>query len=227
VNVGIYIRVSTEDQAREGHSLDEQLDKLTKLADYKGYKIYKVYKDAGISAKDTKRPKFQEMIRDVKDGKIKNILIIKLDRLTRSIQDLENIVTMLEEYECGLESAFEEINTTTANGKFFIRMLTILAQLEIERTSERTKFGLVGAAKKGHLAWCPFGYKKDGKKVVIDPPNAKIVKEIFKMYLQGKSSQKIMEYINEKHKLKLKRTLIESVTGKIKRTVFGKQNSLL
>jgi len=156
LQVGIYIRVSTEDQAREGHSLGEQLDKLTKLADYKGYTVYKIYEDPGISAKNTKRPKFQEMMQDVRDGKIKNILIIKLDRLTRSIQDLENIVTMLEEYECGLESAYEEINTTTANGKFFIRMLTILAQLEIERTSERTKFGMVGAVKKGHLARVSF-----------------------------------------------------------------------
>ena len=156
VNVGIYIRVSTEDQAREGHSLGEQKDKLIKLADYKDYNVYKIYEDAGISAKDTKRPKFQEMIQDVKDKKIEKILIIKLDRLTRSIKDLENIVTLLEEYNCGLESAFEEINTETANGKFFIRMLTILAQLEIERTSERTKFGMVGAVKKGHLARVSF-----------------------------------------------------------------------
>ena len=68
--------MSTEDQAREGHSLEEQLDKLTKLADYKGYTVYKIYEDAGISAKDTNRPRFKEMIQDVKDGKIKNILII-------------------------------------------------------------------------------------------------------------------------------------------------------
>ena len=124
MQVGIYIRVSTEDQAREGHSLDEQLDKLQKLAAYKGYTVYKIYEDPGISAKDTNRPKFKEMIQDVKDGKIQKILIIKLDRLTRSIRDLENIVTLLEEYNCGLESAFEEINTETANGKFFIRMLS-------------------------------------------------------------------------------------------------------
>lgn len=70
---------------------------------------------------------------------------------TRSIRDLETICIMLEDYNCSLESVAEEINTETANGKFFIRMLTILAQLEIERTSERTKFGLIGAAKKGHV----------------------------------------------------------------------------
>ena len=87
------------------------------------------------------------MIENMKSGKINKIIVYKLDRLTRSIKDLENICTLLEEYNCSLESVAEEINTSTANGKFFIRMLTILAQLEIERTSERTKFGLVGAAK--------------------------------------------------------------------------------
>jgi len=211
VNVGIYIRVSTEDQAREGHSLGEQKDKLIKLADYKDYNVYKIYEDAGISAKDTKRPKFQEMIQDVKDKKIEKILIIKLDRLTRSIKDLENIVTLLEEYNCGLESAFEEINTETANGKFFIRMLTILAQLEIERTSERTKFGLVGAIKKGHLQYCPFGYKKDGKKVVKDSKTNPIAREIFMMYLLGKSARMIREHILITYYFEFTRSQIENM----------------
>ena len=72
------------------------------------------------------RPKFKEMIDDMKEGKINKIIVYKLDRLTRSIKDLENICSMFEEYNCSLESVAEEINTDTANGKFFIRMLTIL-----------------------------------------------------------------------------------------------------
>lgn len=148
---GLYPRVSTEDQSRFGHSLDEQEEKLKQLCEFKDYEIYKVYREEGVSAKNMERPKFQEMIEDMKNGKINKIVVYKLERLTRSIKDLESICTMLEEYNCSLESVAEEINTDTANGKFFIRMLTILAQLEIERTSERTKFGLVGAAKKGHV----------------------------------------------------------------------------
>ena len=144
--VGLYPRVSTEDQVREGFSLDEQEDRLQKLCEFKGYKIYKVYREEVVSAKNTNRPKFQEM----KDGKINKIIVYKLDRLTRSIKDLETICSLLEEYHCSLESVAEEINTETANGKFFIRMLTIFAQLEIERTSGRTKFGLNGVVKKGH-----------------------------------------------------------------------------
>ena len=158
VVAGLYPRVSTEDQSRYGHSLDEQEDKLKKLCDFKEYEIYKIYREEGVSAKNMNRPKFQEMIKDMKDGKINKIIVYKLDRLTRSIKDLENICSMLEENKCSLESVAEEINTDTANGKFFIRMLTILAQLEIERTSERTIFGLIGAYKKGHVSGkTPFG----------------------------------------------------------------------
>lgn len=201
---GLYPRVSTEDQSRFGHSLDEQEDRLKKLCEFKDYEIYKVYREEGVSAKDTNRPKFKEMIQDMKDGKINKIIVYKLDRLTRSIQDLENICKMLEEYNCDLESVAEEINTGNANGKFFIRMLTILAQLEIERTSERTKFGLIGAAKKGHISGQPaLGYtKKDkSKKLVINELEADVVKRIFSMYLEGSSVCHICETFNEENVL--------------------------
>ena len=204
VIAGLYPRVSTEDQSRFGHSLDEQEDRLKKLCEFKDYEIYKVYREEGVSAKDTNRPKFKEMIQDMKDGKINKIIVYKLDRLTRSIQDLENICKMLEEYNCDLESVAEEINTGNANGKFFIRMLTILAQLEIERTSERTKFGLIGAAKKGHISGQPaLGYtKKDkSKKLVIDELESDVVKRIFSMYLEGSSVCHICEIFNEENVL--------------------------
>ena len=199
---GLYPRVSTEDQSRFGHSLDEQKDRLRKLCEFKGYKIYKVYREEGVSAKNTNRPKFKEMIQDMKDGKINKIIVYKLDRLTRSIKDLETICSLLEEYHCDLESVAEEINTGNANGKFFIRMLTILAQLEIERTSERTKFGLVGAAHKGHISGSPpLGYtKKDkSKKLVINEIEADTVRRIFNMYLEGYSVCYICDTFNKEN----------------------------
>lgn len=91
--VGLYPRVSTEDQFRNGHNLDEQKERMLKLCDYKNYEVYKVYEDAGISAKNMNRPAFQEMIQDIKDEKINKIIVYKLDRLTRSIKDLEEICT--------------------------------------------------------------------------------------------------------------------------------------
>ena len=71
----------------------------------------KIYREEGVSVKSMKRPKFQEMIKDMKDGKISKIIVYKLDRLTRSIQDLETICKMIEQYKCSLESISEELNT--------------------------------------------------------------------------------------------------------------------
>ena len=195
---GLYPRVSTEDQVREGFSLDEQEESLKKLCDYKGYKIYKVYREEGVSAKNMKRPKFQEMIQDMKDGKINKIVVYKLDRLTRSIQDLEYICKLLEETHCSLESKCEELNTETSTGIFFMRMTTILAQLEIERTSERTKFGLAGAIKKGHLPYrACLGYKHENKMLVPNPLTKDTVVRIFNLYHNRMSYQKISNLFNK------------------------------
>ena len=197
---GIYIRVSTEDQAREGFSLGEQEEKLKQLCDYKGYEVYKVYCDAGISAKDMEhRPKFQEMLKDMKDGKINYIVAYKLDRVTRSVRDLEELISQLEKYNTYLVCDRDDVNTSTANGRFFVRMLTVLSQLEIEIVSERTKFGLNGAIKPGHLpGQVVLGFKKDGnKKTIIDPATAPIVKRVFDLYLQGKTFLQISNIFNE------------------------------
>ena len=201
---GIYIRVSTEDQAREGFSLGEQEEKLKQLCDYKGYEVYKVYCDAGISAKDMEhRPKFQEMLKDMKDGKINYIVAYKLDRVTRSVRDLEELISQLEKYNTYLVCDRDDVNTSTANGRFFVRMLTVLSQLEIEIVSERTKFGLNGAIKSGHLpGQVALGFKKDGnKKTIIDPATAPIVKRVFDLYLQGKTFLQISNIFNEENVL--------------------------
>ena len=124
---GIYIRVSTEEQAREGFSLGEQEEKLRQLCKYKEFEIFKIYKDAGISAKDMEhRPGFQEMIEDMKEGKINYIVAYKLDRVTRSVRDLELLITELEKYNCYLVCDRDDVNTSTANDRFFVRMLTVL-----------------------------------------------------------------------------------------------------
>ena len=197
---GVYIRVSTEDQAREGFSLGEQREKLLALCKFKELEVYKVYEDAGVSAKDMEhRPQFQQMLQDMKDGKINYIVAYKLDRITRSVRDLEELITLLEQYGCYLLCDRDDVNTSTANGKFFVRMLTVLSQLEIEIVSERTKFGLNGAIKSGHIpGQRPFGYtKSEEKKMVIAPTTRPYVEKIFNMYLEGKSFQQIANYFND------------------------------
>lgn len=197
---GVYIRVSTEDQAREGFSLGEQEKKLLQLCKFKELEVYKVYKDAGISAKDMEhRPQFQEMLKDMKEGKINYIVAYKLDRITRSVRDLEELISVLEQYNCFLLCDRDDVNTSTANGRFFVRMLTVLSQLEIEIVSERTKFGLNGAIKSGHIpGQRPFGYKStEDKRMVIDNSTRPYVEKIFDMYLEGKSFQQIANYFKE------------------------------
>mgnify|MGYP002968755117 CR=1 FL=1 len=91
----IYKRVSTLDQKREGFSLPEQEKRLRAICEFKGYEIYKIYEDAGISAKNDKRPAYLEMMRDVKDKKINVIVAFKLDRLTRSVYDIEKLMKLI------------------------------------------------------------------------------------------------------------------------------------
>lgn len=197
---GVYIRVSTEDQAREGFSLGEQEEKLLQLCKFKELDVYKVYNDAGISAKDMEhRPQFQEMLKDMKEGKLNYIVAYKLDRITRSVRDLEELISVLEQYNCFLLCDRDDVNTSTANGRFFVRMLTVLSQLEIEIVSERTKFGLNGAIKSGHIpGQRPFGYKSaEDKRMVIGNATRPYVEKIFDMYLEGKSFQQIANYFKE------------------------------
>ena len=197
--VGIYIRVSTEDQAREGFSLPEQEKRLRAMCEYKGYEIYKVYKDAGISAKTgNKRPAFEELKEDIKNKKCNTIVVLKLDRLTRSVYDWENIMKFLEENNAYLDCANDDINTTNANGRMVARLLTTVSQNEIERTSERTKIGLAGAIKVGNIPnKAPFGYKHVNKKLVIDPLTKDEVIRIFNLYFEGNSYQTIANIYNE------------------------------
>ena len=219
---GIYIRVSTEDQVREGFSLAEQKEKLLQLCKFKEYEVFNVYEDAGVSAKDIEhRPSFQEMLADMKKGKINYIVAYKLDRITRSVRDLEELISQLEMYNCYLICDKDDVNTSTANGRFFVRMLTVLSQLELEIVSERTKFGLNGAIKSGHLPGIvPLGYKKDSnKKTVIDETTKDIVIRIFNMYLEGKSYQQISNTLNDEkvlyHKHWRDTTIMKIIDNKV------------
>ena len=196
---GLYIRVSTEDQAREGFSLPEQEKRLRAMCEYKGYEIYKVYKDAGISAKTgNSRPGFEELLQDIRDKKCNTIVVLKLDRLTRSVFDWEKIIRFLEENDAYLDCANDDINTTNANGKMISRILTSVSQNEIERTSERTKFGMIGAIKEGHIPHkAPFGYKHENKKLIPDEATKDQVIRIFNLYYQGNSYQTISNLYNK------------------------------
>ena len=196
---GLYMRVSTEDQAREGFSLPEQKERLEAFCKFKGYEIVDYYEDAGISAKTgNHRPEFERLKDDIKAKRINTIVALKLDRITRSIYDWENLMTFLDENNAYLDCVNDEINTTSANGKMISRLLMSVSQNEIERTSERTKVGMAGAIKNGHIPHkAPLGYKNEDRKLVIDYSTKDIVVRIFELYYNGLSYKKISNLFNE------------------------------
>ena len=196
---GLYMRVSTEDQAREGFSLPEQKERLESFCKFKGYEIIDYYQDAGISAKTgNHRPEFERLKDDIKTKKLNTIVALKLDRITRSIYDWENLMTFLDENDAYLDCVNDEMNTTSANGKMISRLLMSVSQNEIERTSERTKVGLAGAIKCGHIPHiAPLGYKHEDKRLVIDYSTKDVVVRIFDLYYNGYSYQKISNLFNK------------------------------
>lgn len=197
-SAGIYIRVSTFDQVREGFSLGEQEERLKEFCNFRRYNIYKIYQDAGISAKNDKRPAYQEMIEDVKKGNINVIVALKLDRLTRSVYDIEKLMKFVNDYECDIDCMADESNTTTSNGRMVMRIMTSVSQNEIEKCSERTKFGMAGAIKNGHIPnRTGLGFKRKNKKLVPDPLTKDIIVRIFDLYLEGKSHQAIANIYNK------------------------------
>ena len=196
---GIYMRVSTEDQAREGFSLPEQKERLESYCKFNGYKIVEYYTDAGISAKTGNfRPEYDRMLEDGKQGKINMIIALKLDRITRSTRDWETLMDYLEKYNINIAFVNDDINTTTANGKMVSRIMMSVSQNEIERTSERTIIGLEGAIKQGHIpARAPLGYKHIDKKLVPDPLTKDIVIRIYNLYFEGLTYNTIAKLFNK------------------------------
>ena len=207
--VAIYTRVSTTDQAREGHSLEEQEKRLRAMCEANNYKVYKVYTDAGISGKSAEnRPAYQQMLKDMKKGKFNLIVAFKMDRLSRSIIDFEEFFNETKKYNCGVELLCEKIDTSGAAGMMFARVLGIFAQFERELIQERTLVGVESAVNKGHIGGKPpLGYKHklDGsgkhklKEWEIDKDEAEIVKEIFELCASGKTYFQISKILKEKY----------------------------
>ena len=195
----LYSRVSTEDQAREGFSLSEQKARLEAFCNYFGYNIKEYYEDAGISAKTGNyRPEFERMLEDGRQGKINMIVALKLDRITRSNKDWEELMEYSDKYGVAIALVDDNLDTTTANGKMVSRIMVSVSQNEIERTSERTKIGLDGAIKDGHIPHrAPLGYKHVDKKLVVDHTTKDVVIRIFELCHSGMSYQKISSLFNK------------------------------
>lgn len=190
--VAIYVRVSTLEQAEKGYSIDEQTERLQKYAEIKDWMVYDTFIDAGFSGASTDRPALQKMISEVDN--YNGVLVYKLDRLSRSQKDtLYLIEDVFNANDVAFVSLNENLDTSTAFGKAMIGILSVFAQLEREQIAERMAMGKVGRAKAGKAAsWStitrPYGYEiNDDDIYEVVKHEAKIVKDIFRKYLEGES----------------------------------------
>lgn len=185
--VAIYARVSTQEQAENGNSLEFQIDKLKAYCQLHEYKIVGEYVDAGVSGAKSERPALNKLKKDI--DKIDIVLIYKLDRLSRSIKDTMNLIEdLFKPNNVSLISLSENFDTSQAMGMATIGMLSTFAQLERETIKERMMAGKIQAVKNGkNINKTPFGYiKKDGQ-LIKDERTKNCVDFIFKKMLEGKS----------------------------------------
>ena len=174
-----YVRVSTEEQAREGLSLDAQEEKIRAYCTAKGWRLVRIYRDEGFSGKDLNRPALQEMLRDLKANGIQAVVVAKLDRLTRSVRDLGYLIDDLFD-GVALASVEESLDTSGAGGRFVLNILGAVAQWERETISERTRNTLRYKRERGEwVGRVPYGFKiaPDGR-LVEDPEEIKNIQRM-------------------------------------------------
>ena len=161
------------------------------------------------------------MYEDIKSKKINTIIALKLDRITRSILDWESLLKFVEDNDAYIDCVNDEVNNTTANGKMVTRIMMSVSQNEIERTSERTKIGMEGAIKNGHIPHkAPLGYKHENKKLVIDYATKDVPIRIFNMYLEGNSYQTIARIFNEEKVLGRTNWYDSTIVGILENEVY-------
>lgn len=202
--IGIYIRVSTQEQVQEGYSIEAQTDRLSNYCKAKDWNIYHIYTDGGFSGSNMNRPAMQKLIDDIKNHRIDCVLVYKLDRLSRSQKDtLFLIEDLFLRNNVEFVSMNENFDTSTPFGRATIGILSVFAQLEREQIKERSAMGRTERAKNGYWhggGFTPFGYNYVNGDLIIDEFQAMQVKEAYKMYLDNVSIYQITNILNEKYK---------------------------
>lgn len=202
MRMGLYIRVSTREQAREGYSIAEQEKRLSKYCEAKDWQAVDKYIDGGYSGGDTDRPALQRLLKDVRDGRIDGVLVYKLDRLSRSQRDTMELIED-EFLPNGVDfvSMTENLDTSTPVGMAMIGLLAVFAQLERSQIAERMAVGIEARAREGywHGAACsPVGYDYVNGLLEVIPYEAMMVKEAFEEFAARKSIHAICRDFNEK-----------------------------
>ncbi|MFE4522148.1 recombinase family protein [Cytobacillus firmus] len=199
MKAAVYARVSTDEQYREGYSIDSQKENIINFIKSQSWDVHDIYTEEGFSAKNLNRPAMQRLINDVKNKKFDVVVFYKLDRLVRSVSDLDKLLQLFDAHKIAIRSVTEPFDTTTAMGRFLITLVAAIAQWERETISERVVINMTKKANMGERngGKAPFGYNlKDGV-LEPNPEEARFVKEIFRMYTTGKGMRSIALYLNQ------------------------------
>lgn len=204
MRVALYPRVSSHEQATEGYSIGEQIERLTDYCKAMKWDIHKIYTDPGYSGGNLDRPGLQEMLKDIKAGKVDKVVVYKLDRLSRSQKDT---MMLIEDeflaYGVDFVSMSENFDTSTPFGRAMIGILAVFAQLERENIKERTMIGKEARAKEGKWhggATEPIGYDYDPATDLlnINEYEALQIQELYNLFLKGTPLRTIERTFKEK-----------------------------
>jgi site-specific DNA recombinase len=199
-SIALYCRVSTDEQAREGVSLDEQQERLKAYCRAMGWSEEPLlFIDDGYSAKNLDRPELNHLLKEVKKGTISKVLVTKLDRLSRRLLDLLKLIDMFQEHNVSFISISESFDTNTPSGRLTLQVLGAVAEFERERIRERVFENMLHAARQGKwLTQSPYGYRLQNKELVIYEPEAQIVRNVYDWYLnKGLGYYAIAKKLNE------------------------------
>ena len=200
MRAALYVRVSTEKQKKEGLSLEAQDEKLRAMAIVRGDEIVDIIVDEE-SAKtgSLKRKGVQRIIAMAKAGEVDAVIVCKLDRLTRSLRDLGDLLDIFAKYNVALVSVAESLDTHSASGRLVMNILTAVSQWEREAIGERTREVMAYKKKHGErLGNTPYGMKDDGEgNLVEDSAEQAIIDSIRFLRPRSKSLTQVARYLNQ------------------------------
>lgn len=199
LRVALYIRVSTEEQALHGDSIEAQKQALIEYAQKNQYKIIDYYIDDGFTATSLKRPSLQRLLKDVREDKIDLIIFTKIDRWSRGVRNYYKIQDVLDNHKVNWKTIFENYDTSTAAGQLHINIMLSVAENEAAVTSERIKVVFKNKIKNKEVITgkVPKGYKIENKKLVIDKETVNIVESIFSHFEIHQSKRSTMNFIRD------------------------------
>ena len=196
-NAAIYLRVSTEEQAENGNSLQSQEGRCRALCEARGLTVLDTYLDAGYSGGTLERPDLSALRKAVKAGTIGVVVVYAVDRLSRSQRDTLNLLDEFEQAGAGLASASQPFDTTTPMGKAMIAMLAVFAELQRAEIRDRTRVALKRKARRGEAVnRLPLGVKRNGKGYECDPETWPIVARILAGRASGGTCAWIADNLN-------------------------------